>query len=126
MFLSFLSSLLLLAEAEGEAVAPQGGGGPLGGLAMPLVAMGLVWYFLLMRPQRRDQQKREEMLGNLKKNDRVVTIGGMIATVAAVSDDKKEVTLKVDDNTRIKFQRSAIQTVLRDEVSEPANPAAAS
>lgn len=116
---SGLMSLLLLAADE----APQQPQGGLGQMAIPLVMMGLVWYFLLMRPQRRDQQKREELLNNIQKNDRVVTIGGIIATVAAVSDDKKEVTLKVDDNTRIRFQRSAIQAILKDTDADAAKPA---
>lgn len=117
---SGLMSLLLLAADE----APQQPPGGLGQMAIPLVMMGLVWYFLLMRPQRRDQQRREAMLSNIKKNDRVVTIGGIIATVAAVSEDKKEITLKVDDNTRIRFQRSAIQAVLTDNETDAAKPGA--
>jgi preprotein translocase subunit YajC len=52
------------------------------------------------------------MLSALKKNDRVVTIGGMIGTVANITPDGQEVTLKVDDNTRIRMIRSSIQRVL--------------
>jgi preprotein translocase subunit YajC len=58
------------------------------------------------------------MLTALKKNDKVVTIGGIVGTVANISvDDQKVevVTLKVDDNTRIKFIRSSIQRVLTSE-----------
>ena len=61
----------------------------------------------------------DDLLKSLKKNDRVVTIGGIIGTVANVTPDGKEVTLKVDDNTRLKMLRSSIQTVLRDD--EPAD-----
>ena len=51
----------------------------------------------------------------MKKNDRVVTAGGIIGSVANISVDGKEITLKVDDNTRIKFLRSSITQVLGEE-----------
>ena len=88
---------------------------------MPMVLIGVLWYFLLFRPQRREQSRRDDVLSQLKKNDRVVTIGGIIGTVAAVSDDKREVTVKVDDTTRIRFERSAIKMVLRADSSEAAS-----
>lgn len=84
-------------------------------LLFPLLAIGVLWYFLLLRPQRREQAKREELLQALKKNDRVVTIGGMIGTIANMSQDGKEVTLKIDDNTRVRMRRSSIHEVIRDE-----------
>lgn len=106
---SWVASVAVLAADE---PAPQQPG--FGPLMLPMVLIGILWYFLLLRPQRKDQQRRDELLNQLKKNDRVVTIGGIIGTVAQVSDDKKKVTLKVDDNTKITFQRTAISSVLRD------------
>lgn len=84
---------------------------------LPLVAVAVLFYLILLRPQRREQRRQEDMLKALKKNDRVVTIGGIIGSVANVSPDGKEVTLKVDDNTRIKFLKSSIQRVLSEETS---------
>jgi len=81
----------------------------------PLIAIGIVFYFLLLRPQRKEQASLEAMLAALKKNDKVLTIGGVIGSVANISSDGQEVTLKVDDNTRIKFIRSSIQRVLSSE-----------
>ena len=78
----------------------------------PFIAIAIMFYFLLMRPQRREQANRDAMIKALKKNDKVVTIGGIVATVANISSDGQEVTLKVDDNTRIKFVRSSIQRVV--------------
>ncbi len=92
-----------------------GPGAAFGSFLLPLIAIMFLWYFIILRPQRREQVKREEMLKSLKKNDRVVTIGGIIGTIANISPDGKEVTLKVDDNTRIRFLRSSIQGVLNDE-----------
>jgi len=98
-------------------LADNGGGG-FGGLGpiIPLIIMVMVvYYFVVIRGNRRERQRREEMLGSLKKNDRVLTIGGIIGTVASTSQDGKEVTLKIDDNTRMKVLRSAIQGPMKDE-----------
>lgn len=84
-------------------------------MLFPLLLMGAVFYFLLIRPQSAEKKRREAMLSALKKNDRVVTAGGILGTVLHVKDD--EVTLKVDEssNTKITFTRSAIQRVLGTE-----------
>lgn len=83
----------------------------------------LLFMMIVVWPQRREQKKRDEFYSGLKKNDRVVTIGGIIGTVANISADGKEITLKVDDNTRIKFTRAGIAHKLeadKDEASKPA------
>lgn len=110
----------LLAVDEPKA-APPGGGFE---MFLPFIAVAVLFYFLLIRPQRKEQSTREAMLAALKKNDKVVTIGGMIGTVANISSDGQEVTLKVDDNTRIKMIRSSIQRVV-SETAEPEKPAEA-
>lgn len=78
----------------------------------PMIAIGLLFYLFLIKPQRKEQVQREAMLSALKKNDKVVTIGGMIGSVANISADGQEVTLKVDDNTRVRMIRSSIQRVM--------------
>lgn len=110
---NWLSTLLTLAaDAKPDnSLAP---------LLIPMMAIGFLWYFLLFRPQRRERAKRDGMLDKLKKNDRVVTIGGIIGSVASVSSDNEEVTLKVDDNTRIKMLRSSISKILSDSTEEDA------
>lgn len=114
-----LSALYLFAEA-GQKQQPQGGS-PLGSLLVPLIAMGLLWYLLILRPGQRERAKRTALLKELKKNDRVVTIGGIYGTVTSVGTDGKEITLRVDDNTRIKMRRSSIETVLTDDKDENTN-----
>ncbi len=116
-----LSSLWLLLADDPPAANPAS---PFGAMLTPMIIIGFIWYFLLVRPQRKEQSRREDLLNSIKKNDRVVTIGGIIGTVAFVDNDKKEVTVKVDDNTRLKFLRSAIQTVLRDDAGEAGKPPA--
>ncbi|MFG0315913.1 MAG: preprotein translocase subunit YajC [Planctomycetota bacterium JB042] len=96
-----MDAILLLLQAEGGAPAPE---------APPtwplLVGFILIFYFLMFRPQIKEQKRRREMLSTLKKNDKVVTNGGMHGTIVSLGEDT--VVLKVDDNVRIKFSRAAI------------------
>lgn len=73
---------------------------------LPIILMAVVFYFILYRPQKKEQKKRAEMLSSLKKGDKVVTIGGMYGVITAITDTK--VTLKVADKVEIEFTRSAI------------------
>lgn len=82
---------------------------------LPLIAIGVLFYFLLIRPQSRERARRKSVLDTLKKNDKVVTIGGIIGTIADLPADKTTVTLKVDDNTRIRIQRSSVQGLYGEE-----------
>lgn len=75
----------------------------------PFVIMIVIFYFLFYRPQKNEQKKRANMLGALKKGDRVVTIGGMHGTITAFSDDT--VTVKVAEKVEIDFNRSAIGSI---------------
>ena len=70
--------------------------------------MFAIYYFLLIRPQRKKEQDRQSMLKALQKNDKVITQGGVIGLVQSLSD--KEVVLKVDQdkNIKIRFSRSAV------------------
>ena len=113
--------LLMLAEVEAAKEAPKSDS--LLMVFLPPLAVIVVLFFLMDSPQRREKAKREAMMKNLKKDDRVVTIGGILGSVANISQDGKEVTLKVDDGTRIRFRRSAISEVLSGEATpEAAKP----
>lgn len=121
-------NLLHLTEAILLAQAPAGGGAPAGGapdgtggilsMALPFLLIGLVFYFLMIRPQKREQQTRLEMLSALKKNDRVVTVGGIYGVVASVQADSDEVTLKIDENTNTKL-RVTLSSIARVVGNEP-------
>src|SRR3990172_1129454 len=106
------------AKQEGEKGAQPGGGfESLIGLA-PILMIVVFFYLFMLRPGQRERAQRDVLLKALKKNDRVVTIGGIIGTIANIEPDGREVTLKVDDNTRIRFLRSSIQTVLTEDKKE--------
>jgi len=80
-----------------------------------LVAM-VVFMFLSARSQKkRERRQREELYGRMSKNDRVLTIGGVIGTIVSVKDD--HVVLKVDEssNTKMTFVKSAIQRIVTDD-----------
>jgi preprotein translocase subunit YajC len=81
----------------------------------PAVLGILVFYFILIRPQKNKDKTRNNMLANLKRGDRVQTIGGILGTVVEARED--EVVLKVDEtnNTKLKFARSAIHKVVVEE-----------
>ena len=119
--MNWLSNLVILAE-EAEAAKPQGSFFDLmGPLIFPLAMIFVMYQLLIAGPQRRERRKRDELLGNLKKNDKVLTIGGVIGTVANVSADGEEVTIRVEDNARIRFRRSAIQTVYNEGSTDDAS-----
>ncbi len=87
---------------------------------LPWVAIPVLFYVLLIRPQRIEQQKRQAMLDAVKKNDRVVTIGGIYGVVANVQRESDEVTLRIDENnnTRIRVTFGAVARVIRDDPDE--------
>lgn len=81
--------------------------------------IGLLFYWLLIMPQRRDQRKRQDLLSNLKESDRVLTAGGVYGVVTNVNRERGQATLKVDENnnTKIRVSLGAITQVLTDEAS---------
>lgn len=79
--------------------------GPLA-MFMPVAVMFIIFYALVFRPQAKARKDHEAMLQNLKKNDEVVTSGGIIGTVVNVKPDA--VTIRVDENVRFDVERSAI------------------
>ncbi len=79
----------------------------------PFLIIGVLFYFMLIAPERRKRKEMDALLANIKKNDQVVTIGGICGTVVNASPGSTFVTIRVDDgnNTRLKVLRSAISRV---------------
>jgi preprotein translocase subunit YajC len=84
-----------------------------------------VFYFLMIRPQQTQQRKRREMLGKLKKGDRIVTVGGLHAIVHDIDDD--QLTLELAPNLRVKADRAAVSYVrtrkAESQISSPVSEA---
>lgn len=80
---------------------------------VPLILLFVIFYFLLIRPQQKQQKNRQEMLKNLKKGDRVVTIGGIHGVIKEIDDTM--LSLRVADNLNLKFSRAAIDRVLEED-----------
>ncbi|HBU08319.1 MAG: preprotein translocase subunit YajC [Omnitrophica WOR_2 bacterium GWB2_45_9] len=75
----------------------------------PLLLVFIIFYFMLIRPQQKKEKERLNMLKNIKKNDEVVTSGGIHAVVLNVKD--RTATLRVDDNVKIEVDKDAIARV---------------
>ncbi|MBI2357378.1 MAG: preprotein translocase subunit YajC [Deltaproteobacteria bacterium] len=80
---------------------------------IPLILVFLIFYLLLIRPQQRKVKEQREMLGKLKKNDEVMTSGGIYGKVVALSDTV--VTLEVAPNVRIRVSRPQIAALVKGE-----------
>lgn len=84
-----------------------------GSMFTTLITFGviiLIFYFLIIRPQKKRDKEAKDMLASMKKGDKIVTIGGIRGTVAVVKENT--VIVKVDDNARIEFSKNAISQIL--------------
>jgi len=79
---------------------------PVVNMLIPLVVVYIIFYFVLFRPQRKAQKEREDMINSLKKNDEIVTTGGIHGTIVNVKE--KTFVLRVDDDTKLEIDKSAI------------------
>lgn len=111
-------SLLLLAEDQ---AAPADSNAFMR-LMFPLLMIMVLFYFLMIRPQRRKEDEFKKLVGNLKENDRVVTVGGIHGVVTNVQRDADRVTIRVDEGTgtKLRVSTSAIARVVTgdDQVGE--------
>jgi preprotein translocase subunit YajC len=77
---------------------------------LPIIAIILIFYLLILRPQSKKRKETEKMISALKKGDKIVTIGGLYGTIQNVKEST--VILKVDDNVKLEFLRSAVSSVI--------------
>jgi len=94
---------------------------PIGGSwqsLIPILLMIVIFYFLLIRPQQKKEKDRKNMINTLQKGDKVVTVGGIYGVVTGVKDGEDIVVLKVSENTKIEFTRSAIQNKVVEKTQD--------
>jgi preprotein translocase subunit YajC len=120
---SLLTFVCPLLAQNGDAAAPAApgpGAGSAFSSLFPLILIGLLFYFILLRPERRKQREHGNLLANLKKNDKVVTIGGIYGKVFDVQREQDRVTLKIDEatNTKIDVTFGAIARVILEDTTE--------
>ncbi len=101
-----LDSFIPSAWAQGQAAT-----GPASsfGFLVPLVLVFVIFYFLMIRPQQKQQKERAKMLSEVKKGDAVVTTSGIYARIVGVAD--KILTLEIADNVKIKVDRDAVAKI---------------
>ena len=103
---------MLISEASAQGLFGGGGGG--GGLIeaiLPLVLIFAVFYFLLIRPQQKKMKAHREMLGAVRRGDKVLTGGGIFGTVTKVVNDN-EVVIQIADAVKVRVARGTISEVL--------------
>ncbi len=101
-------------------LAAEGGGGSSLCMLPSILIIFVLMYLFFIRPESQKRARHEEMIKQLKKNDRVMTVGGIYGTVVSVSHEKDEVVLRVDDNnnTRIRVSCGSILRVIQQEESQ--------
>ena len=98
------------AAAAGAEAMPAAGAGELIGMLFPLILMFVIFYFMLIRPQKKKDKKVKEMLAALKHGDRICTIGGIYGTITGIKDDTIELAVS-NENTKLVVARWAIRNV---------------
>lgn len=101
--------------AQTTSTGPQGSGWPL------MILFGLMFvimYFLILRPQRKKEQERKAMLSRIRKNDRIVTTGGIHGMVVAIKEN--DLLVRVDDakDVKLRIDKSAISTLIESKEEE--------
>jgi preprotein translocase subunit YajC len=79
---------------------------------LPIILFFVIFYFLLIRPQQKRQRAVQQMQANLKKGDKIITIGGLHGIIDSVDEDK--VVIRAGDGTRLTYDRSAVREVVAE------------
>ena len=98
---------------------------PFGGMMPAMILIMIAFYFMIIRPQRRQQQESQTRIDSLRENDRVVTVGGIYGVVTNIQRDADRITLRVDETTgaKLRVRVSSIADVLTQEKKGDGNKA---
>ena len=107
---------------DGAAAQPPADGGMWSGMLtfLPMMfAIMFIYILLMQKPKQREQARTQQLLNELKRNDRVITAGGILGTVVNVSGDSEYVTLRIDEsnNTKLQVLKQSIIRVVKDSDS---------
>lgn len=118
-----LSSSDLFAMAGRPNADPNAPPPPVWVTWFPILVMVFVFYFFLIRPQSKQRKDRDTMLANLKKGDKIITQGGIFATIVHSASNYFDV--KINDETKIRIQKSAVADVVVESTAskQPVEPA---
>lgn len=83
---------------------------------VPFLLIFVIFYFLIIRPQKKQEGERQKMIKGLNKNDEIVTTGGMHGTIVNVKD--KTVVVRIDENVKIELDKSAVAYVKQDTAAK--------
>ncbi|GHG65960.1 preprotein translocase subunit YajC [Alishewanella longhuensis] len=101
---------LFISQAYADtAAAPQGGGWD---LIIMLLAFGLIFYFLIYRPQAKRVKEHRNLMSALGKGDEVLTQGGIVGRISKIAEDKDFIVVALNDSTEVTVQKSAVSAVL--------------
>ncbi|GGW64389.1 preprotein translocase subunit YajC [Alishewanella tabrizica] len=101
---------LFISQAYADtAAAPQGGGWD---LIIMLLAFGLIFYFLIYRPQAKRVKEHRNLMSALGKGDEVLTQGGIVGRISKIAEDKDFIVVALNDTTEVTVQKSAVSAVL--------------
>jgi preprotein translocase subunit YajC len=106
MMHEIINWVVAMAPPPSQGGGQQQGPGVLLSFIIPMVFVGLIFYFILIKPQKKQHQETQKMRDSLEEGANVITTGGIHGTVKKVKDDI--VTLQIADNVRIKINRSSI------------------
>lgn len=114
--LALIQQIWLLAQ-EAPAEQAQGDPNAFFRMMMPLVIIFGLFYFLMLRPQKKKEDDFKRLVAELKENDHVITIGGIHGVVTNVQRDADRVTIRVDESTgtKLRINTSAIARVVTDD-----------
>ena len=101
-----LNMIAIFGMAQTPGGSPQGG---LFGMFLPLIVIFVIFYFLLIRPQQKQQKKLQEMLTNLRKGDQIVTRGGLHGKITDI--DGGVLSVEIANNVSVKINRDAVTTI---------------
>jgi preprotein translocase subunit YajC len=105
-----------------ELLAQESGGGSSLVAFLPLLVMGGIFYFLLIRPQQRRARAQRELLSSVEVGDEVVTTAGVFGLVTEIDDEDDIVTVEIAPGTRVRMLRSGIGRIVVDETLEDDAP----